>query len=393
MNEDYDEAIKAKKERMSMYGLALGGGGSRGAYEIGVLKALEEMNIEIGAITGTSIGAVNAAGYLMGDLALVEKIWRSLDKDAMINFKEINIPEIIKNRGFDFEVLMKVLREVLKEDVIRKNPIDLGVVTYNLTQNEPVIVFKEDIPEGLLIDYVAASANHPTFQRMVIDGNEYVDGAVYDNIPIQPLYNKGYRDIISVNLDAAGIKRDLDHPFNHISIKPNTNLGSVLFPDHLTIEKNISYGYMDTLRAFNELHGYKYSFRALQSSAILSPLTAAEIKEINQAISPLFLNKILDNYKLELGIDYSIVLASLEITAEVLNVDNTIIYNSPNELLDSVVQTVKDRINKNDLRPLADKVLFRDMDPLALNALSITNPKFAIANMFLKIIQNRLLGV
>ena len=376
-----------------MYGLALGGGGSRGAYEIGVIKALEEMNIQIGAITGTSIGAVNAAGYLMGNLDLLEEIWRSLDKDTMINFKDLNIPEIIKNRGFDFEGLMKVLREVLKEEVIRKNPIDLGIVTYNLTQNEPVIVFKEDIPEGLLIDYIAASANHPTFQRMVIDGNEYVDGAVYDNIPIQPLYNKGYRDIISVNLDAADIIRDLNGPFNHISIKPNTNLGSVLFPDHLTIEKNISYGYMDTLRAFKKLHGYKYSFRALQSSAILSPLTAAEIKEINQAISPLFLNKIIESYKLELGVDFSIVLASLEITSEVLNVDNTIIYDSPNELLDSVVQTVKDRINKSDLRPLADKVLFRDMDPLALNALSITNPKYAIANMFLKIIQNRLLGV
>ncbi|MGB4590496.1 MAG: patatin-like phospholipase family protein [Clostridiaceae bacterium] len=375
-----------------MYGLALGGGGSRGAYEIGVLKALEEMNIEIGAITGTSIGAVNAAGYLMGDLNLVENIWRSLDKDAMIKFKNINIPEIIKNRGFDFDVLMNILTEVIKEDVIRKNPIDLGIVTYNVTQKEPVIVFKDDIPEGRLIDYIAASANHPTFQRMIIDGNEYMDGAVYDNIPIQPLYNKGYRDIISVNLDTVGIKRDINYPFNHISIKSNTHLGSILFPDHLTIEKNISYGYMDTLRAFKNLHGYKYSFRVLQSSSLLSPLTAAEIKEINASVSPLFFNKILESYRQELGIDFSIVLASLEITAEVLTVDDTIIYESPNELLDSVVQMVKDRINKNDLRPLADKVLFRDMDPLALNALSITNPKYAITNIFLKIIQNRLLG-
>jgi len=376
-----------------VYGLALGGGGSRGAYEIGVLKALDEMHIEIGAITGTSIGAVNAAGYLMGDLTLVENIWRSLDKDAMFKLKDIKLAEIIKKRGFDFDVLMKVLREVIKEDVIRNNPIDLGIVTYNVTQKEPVIVFKEDIPEGLLIDYVAASANHPTFQRMVIDGNEYVDGAVYDNIPIQPLYNKGYRDIISVNLDAAGIIRDLDLPFNHISIKPNTNLGSILFPDPLTIDKNISYGYMDTLRAFRKIYGYKYNYRELHSSAILSPLTAAEIKEINHAISPLFLNKTLESYRKELGIDFSIVLASLEITAEVLNVDNTIIYDSPNELLDSVVQSVKDRINKNDLRPLVDKILFSDMDSFALNALSITNPKYAITNIFLKIIQNRLLGV
>ncbi|HSL85303.1 MAG TPA: patatin-like phospholipase family protein, partial [Bacteroidales bacterium] len=162
-----------------MYGLALGGGGSRGAYETGVLKALKEMNIEIGAITGTSIGAINGASYLMDDIGLMEEFWSSLNRDSLIKFKDISIPDVIKNRGFDFDLLYDRIRKNLDEEVIRRNPIDLGIVTYNLTTREPLVIFKGEIPKGQLIDYIAASANHPTFQRVVIDGEEFIDGSVY----------------------------------------------------------------------------------------------------------------------------------------------------------------------------------------------------------------------
>ena len=52
--------------------LVLGGGGSRGAYEIGVCKALEELEIEIDMVFGTSVGAINGAMIAQGDLALAE---------------------------------------------------------------------------------------------------------------------------------------------------------------------------------------------------------------------------------------------------------------------------------------------------------------------------------
>lgn len=65
--------------------LVLGGGGSRGAYEIGVCKALEELEIEIDMVFGTSVGAINGAMIAQGDLALAEKLWLELSTDMVFD--------------------------------------------------------------------------------------------------------------------------------------------------------------------------------------------------------------------------------------------------------------------------------------------------------------------
>ena len=296
-----------------MYGLALGGGGSRGSYEIGVLKALQELNIEIGAITGTSIGAINGAAYLMNDFALMEEIWMSLNRDSLIKFESQIVPEVIRQRGFDFEILLSLLHEILDEETIRNHPTDLGIVTYNLTARKPVVLFKEEIPQGKLIDYVAASANHPSFQRLRIDGDAYIDGAVYDNIPVRPLYDKGYTEIIAVNLHTFGDRRNLSGPYQLIEIESNNPLGSILFPDPETIRNNMTYGYLDTLRAFKKLYGATYYFERLDDFALLSSLNAEEVKNLKETIHPFFLNKTLEKYQKLLFTDYSLTQAALEI--------------------------------------------------------------------------------
>ncbi len=58
-------------------GLVLGGGGGRGAYQIGVWQALEELGIakHIKVISGTSIGALNAMLFMQGDLEEAKKAW------------------------------------------------------------------------------------------------------------------------------------------------------------------------------------------------------------------------------------------------------------------------------------------------------------------------------
>ena len=58
-----------------MYGLVLEGGGAKGAYHVGAYKAIRELNIEIGGIAGTSIGAINGAMMVQGDYELLEKVW------------------------------------------------------------------------------------------------------------------------------------------------------------------------------------------------------------------------------------------------------------------------------------------------------------------------------
>ncbi len=375
-----------------MYGLALGGGGSRGAYEVGVLQALAEMEIPIGAITGTSIGALNGAAYLMGDLEFLIKIWKSLDKDALIKFNPTNISDAIKNRGFSFNVLLDMMDQVLDEQKIRDNPIDFGVVTYNVTTREPVIIFKDDAPFGTLLEYVAASANHPSFERLVIDGDEYIDGAVYDNIPIHPLYKRGYQKIIAVNLHTVIDLKSLEGPYELIEISPRINLGSVMFPDPKTIEQNINLGYLDTLRAFKQLKGYTYYFRHLEDFSLLSSLSASEIKNLREDFRPLFLKGPLSRHENSLGPDHNNMLAALEITANELHIDTNKIYENQGELLDEVFDVIG-KITHGKLKlNLMDSVIFRDLDQNAFTALGLASPNKAITNLFIKIMQNRIIG-
>ena len=65
-----------------MLGLALEGGGSRGAYHIGVYKACRQQGMEFDAICGSSIGAVNGALLCQGDAALAEQLW--LDRKSVV---------------------------------------------------------------------------------------------------------------------------------------------------------------------------------------------------------------------------------------------------------------------------------------------------------------------
>ncbi|WP_313125932.1 patatin-like phospholipase family protein [Proteiniclasticum ruminis] len=375
-----------------MYGLALGGGGSRGSYEIGVLKALKELNIEIGAITGTSIGAINAAAYLMNDFTLMEEIWMSLNRDTLIKFESQLVPEVIRHRGFDFEILLSLLHEILDEETIRNHPTDLGIVTYNLTARKPVVLFKEEIPQGKLIDYVAASANHPSFQRLLIDGDAYIDGAVFDNIPVRPLYDRGYTEIIAVNLHTFGDRRNLSGPYQLIEIESDNPLGSILFPDPETIRNNMTYGYLDTLRAFKKLYGATYYFERLDDFALLSSLNAEEVKALKETIHPFFLNKTLEKYQKLLFTDYSLAQAALEITAEALEISPLKVYRHQGELLDAIFSKIQEMVQGEDKIPWKERAVFKDLDPAALTALAVTSPKLAIANLFIKMIQNRILG-
>ena len=88
-----------------MRGLVLSGGGAKGAYEVGVIKALEEIGFKPEIVTGTSIGSVNAALYIKGEYRLLNKFWKNLKiKDLVgeeISSEIINDPT--KNR---IEVIM-----------------------------------------------------------------------------------------------------------------------------------------------------------------------------------------------------------------------------------------------------------------------------------------------
>ena len=71
-------------------GLVLAGGGGKGAYHIGVWKALKEFGIEqsIGAVAGTSVGALNAALFAQGDYKIAESVWKNIKPVKYFQLKQ-----------------------------------------------------------------------------------------------------------------------------------------------------------------------------------------------------------------------------------------------------------------------------------------------------------------
>lgn len=265
-----------------MYGLVLEGGGAKGAYHVGAYKALKELDIEIGGIAGTSIGALNGAFLIQGEVKDLEDIWINtkttdifnLDEEAEkvindlknFNLREINLPyllnvskEIISNRGLDTTKIRALLEEIIDEDKIRSSKMDFGIVTVNLTDRKPMEMLKEDIPKGRLIDYLLASANLPAFRQEELDGIKFLDGGFYNNLPIEILTKKGYKNLIAVRTHAMGIvKKPKIKGLNVIYIQPVEQLAGLLDFNKQQAERDMHLGYYDTMKVFKGLRGYKY---------------------------------------------------------------------------------------------------------------------------------------
>ncbi|TCZ68312.1 patatin-like phospholipase family protein, partial [Paenibacillus albiflavus] len=126
--------------------IALGGGGSRGSYELGVWTALRELGIEYHIVTGTSIGALNGALMVQQDYELTYKIWDTITVDDVmkdgINFDfsldslfshkdkiKTFLKKYLHSQGADITPLIQLIDRVIDEQRIRESAIDYGVVT------------------------------------------------------------------------------------------------------------------------------------------------------------------------------------------------------------------------------------------------------------------------
>ncbi len=269
-----------------MYGLVLEGGGAKGAYHIGVSKALVEIGIEIGGVAGTSVGALNGAMIVQGELDKAYEVWQNINPSQIMKLteneeKELDdleaigeklslkierLRKIISEKGLDIEPLVKILNELINESKVRKSFMDFGMVTFDLTNRRPVEIFKEDIPEGKLIDYLIASANLPLFKMKTLDGSIYIDGGFYNVLPINLIQDKGYKDIVVVRTFGLGRIKKIDTTgFNIITIAPGESLGPVLDFSAERAQKNLAMGYFDAVKVFNNLKGKRYYIKPVNN--------------------------------------------------------------------------------------------------------------------------------
>ncbi len=264
------------------YALILSGGGGRGAYEIGVWKAMKDMGIKISAVYGTSVGAINGLAIASDKYETARNIWINTDYDNIMmispalkslisgSYKNISISSLSKGlselfKGIDVEPLKKALNNVIEEKEIRESEIDYGLVAYSISNLEPRMLYIEDIPEGKLIEYVLASANFPVFKREIISGETFVDGGVYSNMPLEMAINRGHKKIVAVDIGTYGINDLLNFLNKEIEseaeiryIKPVEHYGNLLTFDIEVSKKYIKQGYLDGLKSFGLLTGNRY---------------------------------------------------------------------------------------------------------------------------------------
>ncbi|TCO57528.1 patatin-like phospholipase family protein [Caldanaerobacter subterraneus] len=262
-----------------MYGVVLEGGGARGAYQIGVYKALIEEGIEVKGIAGTSVGALNGAILVQGDFDKAYEIWENISYSRVIKASDEEIEKfkkgkldredillliqrlrgIIREGGLDITPLRNLLEEVLDEEKIRNSGKDFAIVTVSLSDLKPMELYIEDIPYGKLIDYLMASAYLPVFKREKIDGKSFLDGGVYNNLPANLFIDKGYKDLIIIRTGSFGIVKKIGFTgLNVLIISPKEDLGGILEFDKETARYNFTLGYYDGLKALRRLKGSKY---------------------------------------------------------------------------------------------------------------------------------------
>lgn len=272
--------MELKLDMSKTYGLALEGGGAKGAYQVGAWIALREAGLKLSAVSGTSVGALNGAMIVMDAPEEAVQLWANIRFSQVMDVDDeemkrlmsgnLTLPElksamhsvadIVRNRGFDVTPLRNWMAEVVDEEKIRNSDIDFFIVTYSLTDRQELELKASELEPGELYDMLLASAYLPAFRLEKLGGKYYADGGVQDVVPIHALVENGCKDIIALRIFGFGIEKHFKLPddVNVTTIGPTVDLGNILNFDAEQSRQNLRLGYLDAHRVLYGLYGQTY---------------------------------------------------------------------------------------------------------------------------------------
>ena len=176
-------------------GLVLGGGAAFGLAHIGVLKVLEEENIPIDVIVGSSMGALIASLWAIGHRSdeLEVMAYEFRDKSSLIKLLDFVFPLSGLISG---KAVISWLYNKFEHKTFKDARLPLKIVAYDLLHRRDIV-----IEEGLLVDAVRKSISIPgVFQPIVGDDQLIIDGGVMNPLPTNVLLSGEVRKIIAVNV-------------------------------------------------------------------------------------------------------------------------------------------------------------------------------------------------
>lgn len=278
-------------------GISLCGGGSRGSYELGVWQALRELNMKFNIVTGSSIGALNGLMLIQDDFENCEKLWDAVNIEKVmgngINIEELNVIGLLKNeyfptflkqalinKGTDISPFKSMVKEYLKEDVVKSSKMKLGVVVANFPKMiKEEILINEQSNENMYNYLIATASCFPAFPICKFDSKQYVDGGYVDNLPIDYAFKLGATEVVAVDLNyRITHKRYLNNPLVDY-IYPKWDLGSMLYFEQSTIQRNKKLGYFDAMKFYCKFFGVRYTFNKFNKKNIAKKVTASIITD------------------------------------------------------------------------------------------------------------------
>jgi NTE family protein len=253
------EIPPAEQPRIPKVGIALGGGFARGLAHIGILKVLEEENIPVDFIAGTSVGSVIGAAYASGISA------KELEEvAALVRFKDFSRWTFSRFGLFSNDKMAIFLGKILRCKTFEELKIPLAIAATDIISGEAVV-----FTSGDLVAPVRASCAYPgMFQPVQIGSRLLVDGLLAHAVPAMPLREMGAERVLSVYLAAHWVKpRGPRHVFDVIgqcfSIAQDRMCGPWRAASDLVLEPEIGdFGYDDFVRATDLIRAGEVACRA-----------------------------------------------------------------------------------------------------------------------------------
>jgi NTE family protein len=209
------------RRRHDRIGFVFSGGGPLGALQVGAVQALTEANILPGLAVGTSVGALNATfmafNPTISGAETLLGIWKGLDENDLFpggRFKASWARFLVKgNRVFENTGMKKLVDSRLGAAKIDDAQIPLGIIATDLETGEERVFTSGPVGPPIL-----ASTSMPgVFPPVEIDGRQYTDGGVANNVPIGPAVNMGAQTIYVMNSTShSHQRRPLIRPIDYL---------------------------------------------------------------------------------------------------------------------------------------------------------------------------------
>ena len=214
-------------------GLALSGGGARGAAHIGVLKVLEELRVPVHCVAGTSLGAIVGGAYASGTPPRkLDEIVRATDWDDVFSDRPAREEIWIRRKADDYKTLFapeygfknwglvlpkgivagvaietflrKLTASAAGIDDFQKLPIPFRAIAADIETGEEVVLARGNVARAMRASMAVPGAIAP----VEIDGRLLVDGGIANNLPIDVVRKLCADVVIAVNISTPPLKRD-----------------------------------------------------------------------------------------------------------------------------------------------------------------------------------------